>query len=299
MDAVPPPIAATALDLPREVASALASAPAGEQATVEAAGIPFAVRSWGNPADPPLLLVHGVTSSSDTWWRVGPALAATGRHVRAPDLPGHGLTGHWAGRHRFRDTAADLAALVRAVGIDRPNLEVVGHSWGSMIVAALPSAGIRPRVLVLLDAPVLPLASMAALLDDPVERPFDDLGEAVRAIGSANRSWSYGDVVAKATSLTRFEEGAARAVLLDNGDWDGGLADLADEAAAGIDVWLIRGEPATGSYVPEAALPAFAERIGAGHVLTIAGGPHSPQRTHPPATLVALLRALDGTLGAS
>jgi hypothetical protein len=36
----------------------------------------------------------------------------------------------------------------------------------------------------------------------------------------------------------------------------------------------------------------LAARIGAEHVLTVAGGPHSPQRTHPEATLVALLRAL-------
>jgi hypothetical protein len=44
--------------------------------------------------------------------------------------------------------------------------------------------------------------------------------------------------------------------------------------------------------VPEETLLAFAERIGADHILTIAGGAHSPQRMHPEATLVALLRAL-------
>jgi pimeloyl-ACP methyl ester carboxylesterase len=299
MDALPPPIVATAFDLPPEVASALAAAPTGDETTVEAAGIPFAVTSWGDPADPPLLLVHGVTSSSGTWWRVGPALAAGGRQVVAPDLPGHGRTGHWTGRHHFRDTAAEVAALVHTLDIDRPDLEIVGHSWGAMIAAALPSAGIRPRVLVLLDAPFLPRASMASLVDDPVERRCDDLDEAIRVIGAANRTWSYGDVIAKATSLTQVDEGAARAVLLRNGDWDGGLGDLGDEAAAGIDVWLVRGEPSTGSYVPEDAVPFFAARIGADHVLTVAGGPHSPQRTHPEATLVALRRALGVASGRS
>lgn len=292
MDDLPTPIVGTATDLPPAAATALAAPVPGEASTIEAAGIPFAVTSWGSPTHPPLLLVHGVTSSSGTWWRVGPALAAAGMRVFAPDLPGHGRTGHWSGRHRFRETAADVAALIRNLGIDTPTLAVVGHSWGAMVVAALPTTGIRPRALVLLDPPVLPLASMAALVDDPAERRYDDLAEAMRVVGAANRTWTYGDVEAKAASLTAFEAQAARDVLLRNGDWDGGLADLADEATAGIDCWLVRGDPAAGSYVPDAAVPRFAARFGAGRVLTVAGGPHSPQRTHPEATLVALLTAL-------
>ena len=45
---------------------------------------------------------------------------------------------------------------------------------------------------------------------------------------------------------------------------------------------------------PDAAAAAFAARIGADHVITIAGAPHSPQRTHPAETIAALLRCLDG-----
>lgn len=85
---------------------------------------------------------------------------------------------------------------------------------------------------------------------------------------------------------------AARAVLLDNGDWDGGLADLADPVATGIPIWLIRGEEAAGGLVPDAALPTFAARLGADHILTLAGAPHAPQRTHPTETTRAILRAL-------
>jgi pimeloyl-ACP methyl ester carboxylesterase len=85
---------------------------------------------------------------------------------------------------------------------------------------------------------------------------------------------------------------AARAVLVENTTWDAGLGDLADPAAAGIDVWVIRGEERSGGLLPDAALPAVADRVGAGNVLTIADGPHSPMRTHPEATAVALIRAL-------
>jgi hypothetical protein len=39
-------------------------------------------------------------------------------------------------------------------------------------------------------------------------------------------------------------------------------------------------------------VPAFAARIGASHVLTLAGAPHAPQRLFPEATTLALLHAL-------
>lgn len=259
---------------------------------IPAAGIPFATVEWGEQAAPPVLLIHGVTSLAGIWWRIGPALAAAGFRVIAVDLPGHGATGAWTGRHRFIETAADLATFIRAAGLDGPELRVVGHSWGALVAAHLPAAGLRPRVLVLLDPPALPVSVIAQMAVDPVERHYDDLDAATRAIRTAYPSWSDGDVAAKAEGLTSFDESAVRAVLLDNGDWDGGLAALADPRAAGVETWLVRGEPATGSMVPDGALPALAARIGPEHVLTVAGGPHSPQRTHPEATVVALLRAL-------
>jgi len=292
--AFPAPIEATPSDLPPGVRAALERPTPGRRGVVPAAGIPFATVEWGDPADPPVLLVHGVTSLAGIWWRIGPALAAAGYRVIAVDLPGHGATGAWTGRHRFIDTAADLATFIRAAGLDGSELRVVGHSWGALVAAHLPAAGLRPRVLVLLDPPAVPVSAMATMVVDPVERHYDDLDEATRAIRTAYPSWSDGDVFAKAEGLTYFDESAVRAILLDNGDWDGGLAALADPRAAGIEPWLIRGEPATGSMVPEGALPGLAARIGAEHVLTVAGGPHSPQRTHPEATVVALLRALGG-----
>ena len=86
-------------------------------------------------------------------------------------------------------------------------------------------------------------------------------------------------------------------MLLDNGDWDGGLADLADPAAAGIPAWLVRGEPAFGGYVADEHLPAFAALIGADHIITIEGGPHSPHRTHPIETTAALAPSALGDAG--
>jgi pimeloyl-ACP methyl ester carboxylesterase len=83
------------------------------------------------------------------------------------------------------------------------------------------------------------------------------------------------------------------AVLLQNGDWDAGMAALREAAASDVPAWLIRGEAATGSFIPDAALAAIEGQLGLDRVIAIAGGPHSPQRTHPEATVAALLWALD------
>lgn len=292
--AFPDPIVATTGDLPPAVAAVLEQAEPDpcERTATSAAGIPFSSIAWGVATGRPLLLIHGVTASARIWWRLGPALAATGRRVVALDLPGHGLTGHWRGHHRFVDNAVDVAAWIRAWSLDVPELQVVGHSWGAMTVAALPRAGIRPATLVLLDPPAIPHEIISRMARDPSEVAYPDLATAVAALAATNPTWPHGDVLAKAEALVQLEIEAARAVLLDNGDWDGGLADLSDPAADGIPAWLIRADPTAGGLIPDEAVPSLAARFGADHVLTLAGAPHAPQRTHPAATTVAILRAI-------
>jgi pimeloyl-ACP methyl ester carboxylesterase len=290
---LPDPIEATASDLPDRVVAVLDGPPEPGWMTVDALGIPYVARTWGGAEDAPLLLIHGVSASSRAFWRLGPALAVgLRRRVVAVDLAGHGRTGHWTGHHRFRTNASDVAAFATAAGISSPDLRVVGHSWGAMTAAALPAAGLRPEVVVLLDPPAIPLAELASMLDDPVERHYDDVDEAIAALGGLHPTWPWGDVVAKAEALTQFDETAVHAVLTRNGDWDGGLADLGDPAAAGVAVRVVRGEPASGGLTPDPAAAALAEQVGSDHVITIAGGTHSPMRTRPEATVLALLRAL-------
>jgi pimeloyl-ACP methyl ester carboxylesterase len=287
---LPPP----SLDLPDAVAAVLTSvAPdPGVRTTTLAAGIPFSSIEWGQPPDRPLVLIHGVTSSARIWWRVGPALAATGRRVIAVDLPGHGLTGHWLGHHRFADNAADVAAWIHAAGLAEPALQVVGHSWGALTAAALPGSGIRPATLVLLDPPAVAHAVISQMANDPSEHPHGDLAQTIDRLRRANPAWPDGDVEAKAEALIQLDVDAARAVLLDNGDWDGGLAALADPARSGIPTWLIRADPAAGGYIPDDRVGAFETMLGADHVITLSGAPHAPQRTHPSETTSALLRVL-------
>ena len=281
--------------LPRPVAAALADPPMARPTPVPTADRDWYAVEWGSPADPPVLLVHGVTSDSGTFWRVGPAVAAAGHHVVAVDLPGHGRTGAWRGRHRFVETAAELAGFIAAAGLARPSLAVVGHSWGAMVVAWLPAVGVMPRVVVLLDPPALTLGQLEMLTRDPEEHPPEDAGQALAIaamLRAAHPDWADGDVRAKVDGLRRFEREAVRAVLLDNGDWDAGVEALGQPAARGVPAWYIRGEWQTGGLIPESRLPDCVGRVGGDHVITIPGAPHSPQRTHVEATVAAILRAI-------
>ena len=278
--------------LPEPVHDALAFPLPAETATVEAAGIPFFVRSWGDASATPLLLLHGVTSSSRGWWRVGPALAAAGFRVHAPDMPGHGRTGSWRGHWRFHDNARDLVALADALRLSGDELRLVGHSWGAVTAAANPTVGLAPARLVVIDPPVQPLAGMAAMTTDPIERRYDSADEALAAMGAANPTWVFGDVAAKAEALTQFDETAVSEVLLRNGDWDGGYADLADPSATDVNRWLIRGDPSAGGLISDEEAARFAALLGEDRVITIARAPHSPHRTHPVETVAAILRAL-------
>lgn len=287
-------LTATASDLPPAVAAALAEPTPGEPGAVDAGGSMWPTLRWGRSDDPPVLLIHGVTSNAGIWWRIGPAIAAAGRFVIAVDMPGHGRTAAAPRSHRFADTADDVVSFIRAAGLDRSDLAVVGHSWGGMVTALLPTAGLAAARLVLLDPPVLTLERLRALTQGPTERDYATMAEAVEAVRRTNPAWTDRDVEAKARALTEFNPELVLAVLLKNGDWDGGMAALRDPSAAPTPTWLIRGEWATGGFIPDSKVPKLEAQLGPGHVITIAGGPHSPQRTHPEATVLAILRAIAG-----
>src|SRR4051812_46859470 len=76
---------------------------------------------------PPIVLVHGITSSSATWERVVPALAEH-HTVIAPDLLGHGQSAKPRGDYSLGAYASGLRDLLVALGHERATF--VGHSLG-------------------------------------------------------------------------------------------------------------------------------------------------------------------------
>ncbi|HMH48660.1 MAG TPA: alpha/beta fold hydrolase [Candidatus Acidoferrum sp.] len=88
----------------------------------------------GNPAGPPIVLLHGLGSSSSDWRFQLPALSAAYR-VIAPDLRGHGRSPRGAGRLTVATLAADVAALLQSLAA--PPAHVVGLSLGGCVALAL------------------------------------------------------------------------------------------------------------------------------------------------------------------
>jgi pimeloyl-ACP methyl ester carboxylesterase len=276
---------------------ALATPPPAEERAVDVDGRSWRALAWGDPGNPPVLLAHGIGSNAGVWWRVGPALAAAGRRAIAVDMPGHGPGAISDGRHRFVQTAADLAGFIRGAELGVPELGVVGHSWGGIVVAHLPQVGIRPAALVLVDPPWLSLERLEALIRDPSERRYDSFEQARAAVRSSNPEWSDADVAAKARALTEFDEAFVRDALLENGAFDAGMSALRHPDARRVRVWLIHGESSAGGLIPDEVLPAVRAQVGHDRVIAIAGAAHSPHRTHPESTVRAILRSLGPTSG--
>jgi pimeloyl-ACP methyl ester carboxylesterase len=88
------------------------------------------------------VLVHGLTGTGRTWWRVGPALAQGGRFVVAVDLRGHGSSGGASAATTLDDLAADVLETVAAI-VGEGDVDVVGHSLGALTV--LRAAGMSDR----------------------------------------------------------------------------------------------------------------------------------------------------------
>lgn len=85
---------------------------------------------FDGPAEPPtVLLVHGVTASHLAWTFVAGRLP--GVRLVAPDLRGRGRSNTLEGPAGMAAHAADLAALLDAVGSER--VVVVGHSMGAFV----------------------------------------------------------------------------------------------------------------------------------------------------------------------
>jgi pimeloyl-ACP methyl ester carboxylesterase len=104
--------------------------PSLREATVNGHSISYLTAGRG----PALVLLHGITCSSDTWEQVIPQLA---RHftVIAPDLLGHGRSDKPAGDYSVESYARSVRDLLLALGHTRAT--IVGHSLGGGVAMQL------------------------------------------------------------------------------------------------------------------------------------------------------------------
>ncbi len=223
---------------------------------ITANGIQLEYESYGDPANPPLLLVMGLGAQLTLWpIELVEALVARGYHVIRYDNRDIGLSekfGH-AGVPNFRrvalmrmfglraripyrltDMAADAAALLDALGIAKAH--VVGASMGGMIVQLLATE--HPEKVLTMTSimsttgnrrlpPAKPEAMKALLDRAPAGATLDDvipIGIRVsRAIGSPAYPAPEARLRANVTrdfNRSFYPEGAARQIsaIVDDGD---------------------------------------------------------------------------------
>ena len=116
-------------------------------------GIELNVKTWGEPSDPAVVLMHGWMGTSHSWRALAPQLAAE-RFVIVPDMRGHGLSDKPDSGYDAVNLAADVHGLLDHFGIERAH--VVGHDMGALVSFAF--AGTYPQTaasMTYLDEPLV------------------------------------------------------------------------------------------------------------------------------------------------
>ncbi len=144
--------------------------------TIQSDGLELNVVVEGPDSAPPVVLLHGIISSSRTWDWMVPKISDAHRVIRL-DFRGHGQSDRAPGKYQMADYVSDAVAVCEQVA-GGPAL-VIGHSLGGATAAAL--AQQRPdlvRAALLEDAPLADLADGEGLRSDDGEE--NALAEAFR-----------------------------------------------------------------------------------------------------------------------
>ncbi len=257
----------------------------------------LATRTWGadgaGAPRPVALLVHGVTSSSRTWWRVGPALAERGFAVLAVDLRGHGSSPGAEGGLGPADLAADVAETVAAelgpAAADGPPVVdlLVGHSLGAVVSLALLAERPRYARRVLLEDPPGPRGIDWAELAMGIEHDGDRARRepaALRAdLERDNPSWPEGEAERRVADLAECDAATIAAAVRR------GLAlDLPAQAAAVEEpVLLVLADEEAGSSLLGHDRDALVAAVRNGTTRVLPAG-HSVHREALPAYLATV-----------
>jgi pimeloyl-ACP methyl ester carboxylesterase len=178
----------------------------------------------GGPAVAPLaVLIHGVTSSSRTWWRLAPELVRRGYRVLALDLRGHGASPPAGDELVLGDLTADMIETLGAVeprpaatGLPAIDL-VIGHSLGALValdlLAMVPGVA---RRLVLEDPPGptgVDWATMSEGIKADGHRARSESEAMRRELVAANPAWVPEEVERRLADLAACDSDGVAAAL--------------------------------------------------------------------------------------
>jgi len=239
--------------------------------------------------------VHALASDSGMWAEQVPAVLTRGMRVLRIDLRGHGGSDATSGDYTLTELAADIAALIDALGAGR--VDYVGLSVGAMIGEALALRfGANVSSLMLCEAPPAALKNareiwaprMAAARAANSLEPIADatmerwLTPAFHA-RNPNRWQQIRDTVA----ATTVEGYCGTVAALSNFDFTGELPKLR------VPALVLYGEDDKASSHEENE--RLASLIPGGHCVAFPGARHLPNIEHPARFNATLLDWLDST----
>ncbi|MFI5889846.1 alpha/beta fold hydrolase [Actinoplanes sp. NPDC051513] len=260
-------------------------------------------------AGEPLLLIHGLGGTRQTWNQVLDDLAAT-HTVIAPDLPGHGDSDAPAGDYSLGALAASLRDLLVVLG--HPSATVVGHSLGGGValqfayqfpertdrLVLISSGGLGPQLNPMLRAATLPGAQtvVAALarVPEPVTRGLLTL--VTSAVPGVLTRPDAGPV---AEGMHRLRHEGQRRTFIRTArtviNWRGQSISATQhlKQLGGLPVLLAWGS--NDKTIPPSHHRAVADLLTEPHLVEIDGAGHYPHETAPDRLLAALHYFLEAT----
>jgi pimeloyl-ACP methyl ester carboxylesterase len=172
---------------------------------------------------PPLLLLHGIANSSETWERVAPLLSERYTLI-APDLLGHGQSATPRGDYSLGAHASGARDVATALGHER--VTVVGHSLGGGVamqfayqfperterLVLVSSGGLGRDVHLLLRAASLPGADL--VLPALTSRRLVELGNGLGGLLGRVGLRPPGDVAVLARGFASLDNAGSRQAFL-------------------------------------------------------------------------------------
>jgi len=136
------------VEIPAWFTDAIAVPPTDRHVTVDGCDIHYL--TWGDPAQPPLLFLHGSAAHAHWWDHIAPHLLPD-HFCIAIDLSGHGDSGR---RDAYpRELWADeVAGVIADAGVSEPPI-LVGHSMGGFVaIITAATYGDRLRGMIVVDS---------------------------------------------------------------------------------------------------------------------------------------------------
>jgi N-formylmaleamate deformylase len=241
------------------------------------------IHYWRTGGDkPPVVLSHGITDNGLCWTRVAQALEGE-YDVIMPDARGHGFSDAPAGGYSSEDHAADLAGLIRALGLEEARPLLMGHSMGAATTAAMAASYPELVRCVILedppwwtDATAISPEERAAMAEawhaDILERKSQTREEIVAFCRAQHPTWAEAECGPWADSKLQVSLNILGAWATPPMPWRDAVRKIT------CPVLLITGDPAMGAIVTREVAEEAASLWHNGEVVRISGAGHNIRR---------------------